>query len=71
MDHQLYSLTLLQELSIDTLGPLPEDEFAKRYIVLVVDNFSKFVGLSTRQSYFWRYADLAMDLSEGTTGGID
>ena len=36
---------LLQELSIDTFGPLPEDEFGMRYIILIVDNFSKFVGL--------------------------
>ena len=36
---------LLSELSIDTLGPLPEDESGMRYIILIVDNFSKFVGL--------------------------
>ena len=45
VDHHLYSVTPLQELSIDTLGPLPEDEFGIRYIILIVDNFSKFVGL--------------------------
>ena len=44
VDH-LYSVTPLQELSIDTLGPLPEDEFGMRYIILIVDNFSKFIGL--------------------------
>ena len=27
VDHHLYCVTPLQELSIDTLGPLPEDEF--------------------------------------------
>ena len=43
VDHHLY-VTPLQELSIDTLGPLPEDEFGMRYIILCVDNFSKFVG---------------------------
>jgi len=45
VDHHLYSVTSLQELSIDTLGPLPEDEFDMRYIILIVDNFSTFVGL--------------------------
>ena len=47
MDHQLYSVTPLQEeLSIDTLGTfLPEDEYGMRYIILTVDNFFDFVGL--------------------------
>ena len=45
VDHHYYSVTLLQELSIDTQGPLPKDEFGMRYIILNVDNFSKFVGL--------------------------
>ena len=30
---------------IDALGPLSEDEFGMRYNILIVDNFSKFVGL--------------------------
>jgi len=45
VDHHLYSVTPLQELSIHTLNPLPEDEFSMRYIILIVDNFSKFVGV--------------------------
>ena len=45
VDHRLESVAPLQELSIDTLGPLPEDEYGMRYIVLIVNNFSKFVGL--------------------------
>ena len=45
VDHHLYSVSLLSELSVDTLGPLPEDEWGMRYIILIVDNFSKFVGL--------------------------
>ena len=44
VDNLVYSVTPLQELSIDPLGPLPEDEFGMRYIILIVDNFSKFVG---------------------------
>ena len=45
VEHDLYSVAPLAELSIDTLGPLPEDEAGMRYIILIVDNFSKFVGL--------------------------
>ena len=41
---------LLSELSIDTLGPFPEDESGMRYIILIVDNFSKFVGLYSATS---------------------
>ena len=42
VDHHLYSVTPLQELSIDTLGLLPKDEYGMLYIILIVDNF---VGL--------------------------
>ena len=45
MERHLYSVAPLSEISIDTLGPLPEDEAGMRYIILIVDNFSKFVGL--------------------------
>jgi len=45
VDHHLYSVTLLRELSIVSLSPLPEDEFGMRYIIFIVNNFSKFVGL--------------------------
>ena len=45
LDYHLYSVAPQSELSIDTLGPLPEDESGMRYIILIVDNFSKFVGL--------------------------
>ena len=45
VDHHLYSVTFFQELLIETLGSFPEDEFGMRYIILIVDNFSKFVGL--------------------------
>ena len=39
VDHHLYSVTSLQELSIDTLSPLPKDEIYHPH------NFSKFVSL--------------------------
>jgi hypothetical protein len=45
IDHHLFSLRPMSSLSIDTLGPLPEDNDGNKYIVVIVDNFSKFVGL--------------------------
>ena len=49
VDYDLYSVTPLQELSIDTLG-LPEDEFDMRYIIPILNNFSKFVSLSPEKT---------------------
>ena len=45
MDHHLYSLDPLVSLSVDTLGPLKEDELGNRFIIVIVDNFSKLIGL--------------------------
>ena len=45
VEHHLYSVAPLSKLSIDNLGPLPEDEAGMRYMIPIVDNFSKFVGL--------------------------
>jgi hypothetical protein len=50
-DHHLYSMKPLASLSVDTLGPLPEDDEGNKYIVVIVDNFSKFVGLYPNQDY--------------------
>ena len=50
VDHHLNSVSPLSEISIDTLGPFLEDEWGKRYIILTVDNFSKFVGLYPAKS---------------------
>jgi len=35
----------MESLSCDTIGPLPEDDLGNKYIVAIVDNFSKFVTL--------------------------
>ena len=51
VEHHLYSVAPLSELSIDTLGPSPEDESGMRYIILIVDNFSKFIGLYPSEQY--------------------
>jgi hypothetical protein len=40
----------LKHLSVDTLGPLPEDENGNKYVILIVDDFSKFVGLYPTKS---------------------
>jgi hypothetical protein len=50
VEHHLYSVAPLSELSIDTMGALPEDKEGMRYIILIVDNFSKFVGLYSANS---------------------
>jgi hypothetical protein len=40
----------MKSLSIDTIGPLPEDQFGNRYIIGIVDNFSKFINLFATKS---------------------
>ena len=50
VDHHLYSLNPLTSLSVDTLGPLKEDELGNRFIIVMVDNFSKLVGLYRARS---------------------
>jgi hypothetical protein len=49
-EHHLYSGEPLSSLSMDTVGPLPEDELGNRYIMVIMDNFSKFVGLYPTKS---------------------
>ena len=44
IEHHLYHLDPLASLSVDTLGPFPEDENGFSFIVVIVDYFSKFVG---------------------------
>ena len=44
MDHYLYSVTPFKNCpTYTTLGPLPDD--GMNYIILIIDNFLKFVGL--------------------------
>jgi hypothetical protein len=50
VEHHLYTLDPLHTLSLDTLGPLPEDELGYKYIILIMDYFSKFVGLYPSKS---------------------
>ena len=45
MEHHLYSLSPLTSLCVDTFGPLKVDENGNSYIIVIVDNFSKLIGL--------------------------
>jgi Integrase zinc binding domain len=49
-EHHLYSIEPLKTISVDTLGPLPEDENGNKYVILIVEDFSKFVGLYPSRS---------------------
>ena len=40
----------MQSLSVDTVGPLPEDMNGYKYILCIVDNFSKFCSLFPTKS---------------------
>jgi hypothetical protein len=35
----------MMELSVDSVGPLPEDENGNKFILVIIDNFSKFTEL--------------------------
>ena len=50
VDHHLFCVSPPSEILIDTLGPLSEDERGLRHIILIVFNFSKFVGLCPAKS---------------------
>jgi Chromo (CHRromatin Organisation MOdifier) domain/Integrase zinc binding domain/Integrase core domain len=49
-EFHLHGLYPMESLSCDTIGPLPEDSFGNKYIIAIVDNFSKFVTLYATQS---------------------
>ena len=49
IEHHLYHFEPLTSLSVDTLGP-SEDENGFSFIIVVVDNFGKFVGLYPARS---------------------
>jgi hypothetical protein len=44
-DHHLYGSYPMESLSIDTAGPYPVDSRGRKYILVIIDNFSKFCGL--------------------------
>ena len=50
VNHHLYSLDHLVSLSVDTLGLLKEDETGNRFIIVIVNNFSKLVRLHPAQN---------------------
>ena len=50
LGHHIHSLYPMHSLSLDTIGPLPEDQFGNKYIFGIVDNFSKFINLFPSRS---------------------
>ena len=50
IEHHLYHFDPLASLSVYTLSSLPEDENRFSFIVVIVDNFSKFVELYPARS---------------------
>ena len=47
---QTYSFTvgtyaIMDRLNIDTIGPLPEDERGNKYVIVIIDAFSRFIEL--------------------------
>jgi hypothetical protein len=40
----------MESLSVDSIGPLPEDENGNKFILVIIDNFSKFVSLYATKS---------------------
>jgi cleavage and polyadenylation specificity factor subunit 1 len=43
--HHIHGTYPMDSLSIDTIGPLPEDEYGNMFILAIVDNFSKYTNL--------------------------
>jgi len=43
--YTLASYSPMERLSIDTIGPLPQDNRANCYIIVIIDNFSRFIEL--------------------------
>jgi hypothetical protein len=35
----------MEELSVDSIGPLPEDSQGNKHILVIIDNFSKFTSV--------------------------
>ena len=35
----------MERLNVDTIGPLKEDERGNRYIIAIIDSFTRWIGL--------------------------
>ena len=44
--YTLSTYTAMERLDIDTIGPLPIDEFQSKYILVIVDAFTRYVRLT-------------------------
>ncbi|NJO65355.1 MAG: hypothetical protein HC836_46865 [Richelia sp. RM2_1_2] len=54
--HHLHGDYPMASLSADVIGPLPEDKYGNKYILVIIDNFSKFtnlyaIGYNTSQAF--------------------
>ena len=43
------TLEMMERLGIDTIGPLPPDKYGNRYIIVIIDHFSRWVELYAAQ----------------------
>jgi len=39
------SYSIMEQVNVDTIGPLPEDEFGNKYIIVIICCFSRFIEL--------------------------
>ena len=50
----------MKVISADTIGPLPEDEFGNKFILVVIDQFTRFVELYAVKDQTTKYAAQAL-----------
>jgi hypothetical protein len=43
--YHFYGSYPMRDLSVDSIGPLPADDLGNRHILVIIDNFTKFVSL--------------------------
>ena len=48
--HHIEATEPFQLVCVDTIGPLPEDEYGNRYVIVLIDAFSRFVELHAAAS---------------------
>ena len=50
----------MEVISADTIGLLPEDEFGNKFILVVIDQFTRFVELCAVKDQTAKYAAQAL-----------
>jgi transposase InsO family protein len=56
----VHSNAPMEVISADTIGPLPEDEFGNKFILVVIDQFTRFVELYAVKDQTAKYAAQAL-----------